>query len=218
MDVNVRRCRVCAVSSGGQGEWSNETSFQTPPTLPCPPNDLHVVGKATQSSTLLSWSELITSTLIALGQWHVFLVRAGRPSSDGGSEVTCYEVQCRRQEGEWVAAGTVAEPHSFSSSAVSSLTYTLTHLTPGTEYTARVGCRNTVGVGWFTLLLPQHVHSYSISLQLSVWSDCVTLHTAPGPPATPHGHSVTMVTAHSVQLQWMVSTNHDNVLQAQVIT
>ena len=52
------RCRVCAVSSGGQGTWSNEAVFQTPPTVPHPPNDVCVSGKVTQSSAVLSWSEL----------------------------------------------------------------------------------------------------------------------------------------------------------------
>ena len=36
---------MCAVSSGGQGAWSNEASFETPPTLPHPPNDVKTLGK-----------------------------------------------------------------------------------------------------------------------------------------------------------------------------
>lgn len=60
MHLHGHRCRVCAVSAGGQGVWSNEALFQTPPTLPFPPNDLHVFGKVTQSTTELSWSESTT--------------------------------------------------------------------------------------------------------------------------------------------------------------
>ena len=54
------RCRVCAVSAGGQGTWSNEVVLQTPPTVPHPPSDVCVTGKVTQSSAVLSWSELNT--------------------------------------------------------------------------------------------------------------------------------------------------------------
>lgn len=60
--VSTCRCRVCAISSGGQGVWSKEALFQTPPSLPHPPSDLSVVGKVTQSSTALSWSELSVNT------------------------------------------------------------------------------------------------------------------------------------------------------------
>lgn len=60
------------------------------------------------------------------------------------------------------------------------------------------------------------MHGYSISLQPSEWSECTTLSTAPGPPSTPHGHSVTLVTAHSAQLQWMVNTQ-DNSLHASFV-
>lgn len=104
-----------------------------------------------------------------------------------------------------MASGTVADPLSFSPSATPSLTYTLTNLTPGTHYSVRVGCRNTVGVSGPSTSLNMYVHQPAISLQLSEWSGCVSFNTAPGPPSAPCSPSVTMVTAHSAQLQWMVS-------------
>lgn len=160
------RCRVCAASSGGPGLWSNEASFKTPPTLPHPPNDVAVSGKVTQSSAVISW---------------------GRPTADGGSAVTSYDIQQRQaEEGGWETTGTVAEQLSFSTppSSKPSLTHTLTYLTPGTEYSVRICCRNSVG--------------------LSEWSECVGFTTAPGAPSPPDGLSVASLTAHSAQLHWKV--------------
>ena len=51
------RCRVCAVSSGGQSAWSDEASFKTPPTLPRPPINVGVSGKVTLSSAIITWSK-----------------------------------------------------------------------------------------------------------------------------------------------------------------
>ena len=56
------RCRVCAVSSGGQGAWSNEALFQTPPTLPRPPSEVRVSGKVTQGSAVITWGEFMRPT------------------------------------------------------------------------------------------------------------------------------------------------------------
>jgi hypothetical protein len=159
---------VCAASSGGPGLWSNEASFKTPPTLPHPPNDVAVSGKVTQSSAVISW---------------------GRPTADGGSAVTSYDIQQRQaEEGGWETTGTVAEQLSFSTppSSKPSLTHTLTYLTPGTEYSVRICCRNSVG--------------------LSEWSECVGFTTAPGAPSPPDGLSVASLTAHSAQLHWKEST------------
>ena len=48
---------MCALSAGGQGVWSDEAQFKTPPTLPHPPTNVGVSGKVTLSSAIISWSE-----------------------------------------------------------------------------------------------------------------------------------------------------------------
>lgn len=50
-----RRCRVCAMSEGGQGKWSPVATFETPPTRPHPPTSLRVAGKVTQGSAVVQW-------------------------------------------------------------------------------------------------------------------------------------------------------------------
>ena len=195
---------MCAVSSGGQGAWSDEASFKTPPTLPRPPINVGVSGKVTLSSAIITWSKLkkhlyiYTTKLFNISQ-------LGRPD-DGGASITSYDVQLCEAGRDWETVATVAEQLSFSAPSPKSqlLSHTLTNLTPGTEHSVRINCRNSVGVSKFrccTTLFRAHPLSL---FQTSGWSECVSLTTTPGPPSPPHTLTLTTVTSHTAHLQWKV--------------
>ena len=93
----------------------------------------------------------------------------GCPLSDGGSPITCHAIEVKGGEDEWNVVAIVADPRSFlvpnstsdasggsteesrsSAPAPLILTHTIANLMPGTQYTFRVRCRNSLGVrvGW----------------------------------------------------------------------
>lgn len=105
----------------------------------------------------------------------------------------------------------MAEPLAFTPTSTpppSPLTHTLSHLTPGTQYSAHVSCRNKVGVSFSFPSSATECLSHNVSPsqpQLSDWSTEVVFTTSPGTPSPPLQPAVTKLTSHSAQLQWMVS-------------
>ena len=53
------RCRVCAISDGGEGTWSPPAQLSTPATLPTPPLQLRLSGNVTATHAALQWGQQI---------------------------------------------------------------------------------------------------------------------------------------------------------------
>ena len=110
--------RVRAFNGRGVGSWS-ETATATPRTVPGAPTG--ITSAPHDGAVELSWAA---------------------PASDGGAELTGFEVQSRTAASEWAEAGTTTEP-----------TLMIPGLENGTEYEFRVRAVNEAGGGAWSELV-----------------------------------------------------------------
>ena len=99
---------------------------------------------------------------------------AGFPLDDGGSDIIYYQVERSdgSVEGAWQTVATVHDPHRFGGedppTPQSSLTHSVSHLSPGETYHFRVTSHNSIGVSTCTCTCTMYVCVYQMCIHVHV--------------------------------------------------